>query len=542
MIDPDWWRGAVIYQVYPRSFQDSNGDGIGDLPGITRRLEHIASLGIDAVWIAPFFKSPMADMGYDVSDYRDVDPMFGTLADFDALLARAHELGLRVIIDQVLNHTSDQHEWFKESRTDRTNPKADWYVWTDPKRDGTGPNNWLSIFGGTAWEWVGKRRQYYMHSFLASQPDLNFHNAEVQDAVLDAARFWLDRGVDGFRLDACNHYFHDEQLRDNPPLIAEGPTDMIPANPYVFQNNIHNISRPENLEFMSRFRTLLNEYPGTVAVGEVAEIMRGPDIIEQYTSGNERLNFCYTFDLFGADFSGDFFRAAVTRYERAMRDGWVCWTLSNHDITRQISRFAGRPEDRGGIARLCPLILAALRGSICLYQGEELGLPEAKLRFEDLRDPYGIRFWPASQGRDGCRTPMPWESAGPAGGFTDGKPWLPVSDEHRALAVDAQETDSTSILHHYRAAIAFRQSHPVLISGELVFPDAPRDILAVHRSLAASEMLCVFNMTAGPQRWQLPEPFAHAAIDPFSIEGAAIDKGHAILPPWGHLFLVREGS
>jgi alpha-glucosidase len=334
MTDLDWWRGAAIYQVYPRSFQDSNGDGVGDLPGITRRLDHIASLGIDAVWISPFFRSPMADMGYDVSDYCDVDPMFGTLADFDALLARAHDLELKVIIDQVLNHTSDQHIWFKESRTDRTNAKADWYVWADPRQDGTGPNNWLSIFGGTAWEWDGKRRQYYMHSFLASQPDLNFHNPQVQDAILDAARFWLDRGVDGFRLDACNHYFHDVELRDNPPLIAEGPTDLIPPNPYLFQNNIRNISQPENLDFMARVRALLGEYPGTVAVGEVAEIMRGPEIIEQYTSGNQRLNFCYTFDLFGADFSGDFFRAAVTKYEAAMREGWVCWTLSNHDITR----------------------------------------------------------------------------------------------------------------------------------------------------------------------------------------------------------------
>jgi alpha-glucosidase len=536
-MDRNWWRGAAIYQVYPRSFQDSDGDGIGDLPGITRRLEHITSLGVDAVWISPFFKSPMKDFGYDVSDYCDVDPLFGNLADFDALIAKAHELGLKVIIDQVLNHTSDQHVWFKESRADRTNPKADWYVWADPRQDGTGPNNWLSIFGGPAWEWDGKRRQYYMHSFLAAQPDLNFHNVEVQDAILDTARFWLDRGVDGFRLDACNHYFHDAQLRDNPPLIPEGPTDMIPANPYVFQNNIHNISRPENLGFMQRFRALLDEYPGTVAVGEVAEIMRGPEIIELYTSGDERLNFCYTFDLFGTDFSGDFFRTAVTKYERAMRDGWVCWTLSNHDITRQISRFAKQPEDRDGIARLCPLILASLRGSICLYQGEELGLTEAKLRFEDLRDPYGIRFWPASQGRDGCRTPMPWESAEPAAGFSSGEPWLPVPDAHRASAVDVQERDPASILHHYRAAMAFRHAHPVLLGGSLVFPEAPGEILAVQRTLADAGMLCLFNMTSRPQSWQVPKNYRDGRINLFSMHGVAVEAGEAHLPPWGYLFL-----
>jgi alpha-glucosidase len=536
----DWWRGAAIYQVYPRSFQDSNGDGMGDLPGITSRLEHIASLGVDAVWISPFFKSPMADMGYDVSDYRDVDPMFGTLADFDALLARAHALGLRVIIDQVLNHTSDQHDWFRESRADRSNPKADWYVWADPKQDGTGPNNWLSIFGGTAWEWDGKRRQYYLHSFLASQPDLNFHNQEVQEAVLDAVRFWLDRGVDGFRLDACNHYFHSPGLQDNPPLIPEGPTDMLPANPYVFQAHIHDKTQPENLDFLRRFRALLEDYPGTIAVGEIAEILEAPRLIEAYTAGTEGLQFCYSFDLFGTDFSGDFFRTAVGRYTDAMRNGGVCWALSNHDITRQISRFARRPEDRAGIARLCPLILASLRGSICLYQGEELGLPEARLRFEDLRDPYGIRFWPASQGRDGCRTPMPWEDAAPAGGFTDGEAWLPVPDVHRALAVNLQEGDPGSTLHHYRAAMAFRRTHAVLLDGTLDFPDAPTEILAVRRSLEGTQILCVFNMTAEPQTWQVPAAYRAAALDPFSISGGALVNGQAQLPPWGYLFLTPD--
>ena len=250
--DRDWWRGAVIYQVYPRSFQDSDGDGIGDLKGITARLDYIASLGVDAIWVSPFFKSPMADMGYDVSDYRDVDPMFGTLDDFDAMLDRAHELGMRIIIDQVLSHTSDQHDWFRESRATRTNPKADWYVWADAKPDGTAPNNWLSIFGGPAWEWDGTRMQYYMHSFLASQPDINFHCPEARDALIEAMRFWLDRGVDGFRLDACNHYFHDVQLRDNPPTRRASAHDVPDSNPYGFQEHLYDKTQPENLPFLRR--------------------------------------------------------------------------------------------------------------------------------------------------------------------------------------------------------------------------------------------------------------------------------------------------
>ena len=535
MTDLDWWRGASIYQVYPRSFQDSNGDGIGDLPGITRRLDHIASLGVDAVWISPFFKSPMADMGYDVSDYRDVDPMFGTLADFDGLLARAHELGLKIIIDQVLNHTSDQHAWFKESRADRTNAKADWFVWADPKPDGTAPNNWLSVFGGPAWEWDARRGQYYMHGFLASQPDLNFHNTEVQDAVLDAVRFWLDRGVDGFRLDTSNFYFHDALLRDNPPLLPEGSTAPRPTNPYGFQNNLYDKNQPENLDFLRRFRGLLDEYPGKMAVGEVGEFTHGPRIIEQYTSGSERLHCCYSFDLFSPNFSGDVFRGAVNRYTEATRNGWVCWALSNHDVTRHVTRFAKRPEDRDAIARLSLLVLGSLRGSISLYQGEELGLPESELRFEDLRDPYGIRFWPTIKGRDGCRTPIPWAEAEPAAGFSSGQPWLPVPD--LAYAVDVQEKNPASVLHHYRAALAFRRAHPVLRSGSLAFPDAPNEILAVERSLQDASMLCIFNMTSEPQDWLTPPHHAQSSVDPFSMPGATMSEGCAHLPPWGYLFL-----
>ncbi|RVT94347.1 alpha-amylase family glycosyl hydrolase [Sphingomonas crocodyli] len=535
---PEWWRGAVLYQVYPRSFQDTTGDGIGDLKGITRRLDHIASLGVDAVWISPFFKSPMADMGYDVSDYRDVDPMFGTLADFDALLARAHELGLKIIIDQVLSHCSDQHAWFRESRTDRTNPKADWYVWADPKPDGTAPNNWLSIFGGPAWEWDGTRMQYYMHSFLTSQPDFNFHNPEVQDALLDTIRFWLDRGVDGFRLDACNHYFHDIALRDNPPAPMSSAHDIQQSNPYGFQEHLYDKTQPENVAFLKRIRALLEEYPGTVAVGEVGDGEQSPKTVGLYTSGGDTLHLAYTFDLFGTEFSGRYFRDTVEKFEAETADGWVCWALSNHDVMRHVSRFAQPGDDPDQIARLAIAILVALKGTICLYQGEELALPEAELAFEDLRDPYGIRFWPAFKGRDGCRTPMPWEAGEAQAGFSTGKPWLPIPDAHRDRSVDVQSTDPASILAIYRKAVAFRHAEPLLASGVIAFIDLPDDMLAFTRSTDEAALLCLFNLSREPRNTPLPAGFSRPHS--FSSDGATITEVGAILPPLSALFSQRD--
>jgi len=533
----DWWRGAVIYQVYPRSFQDSDGDGIGDLPGITARLEHIASLGVDAVWVSPFFKSPMADMGYDVSDYRDVDPMFGTLADFDALLARAHDLGLRIIIDQVLSHTSDQHPWFKESRTSRDNPKADWYVWADPKPDGTAPNNWLSIFGGPAWEWDGARMQYYMHSFLASQPDLNLHNPEMQEELLDTVRFWLDRGVDGFRLDACNHYFHDALLRDNPPIARTHAHDVPETNPYGFQEHLYDKTQPENLDFLRRLRSLLDEYPGTVAMGEVGDGTRSPATVGLYTSG-DRLHFCYTFDLFGPEFSGDHFRKTVQQFEEAAAGGWVCWAFSNHDVVRHVSRFTQPGDDPSDIARLAIALLVSLRGSICLYQGEELALPEADLAFEDLRDPYGIRFWPSFKGRDGCRTPMPWRHNISQAAFTTGKPWLPIPAAHRAQAVDLQERDEGSVLAYYRKAIAFRHAHSALIGGSITFLPAPDEIFGFTRVDSGEAILCAFNLSREAQKWPIPEGFEAMKRDTFSSIGSELHADHIVLPPLSYLFAM----
>ena len=363
-----WWRGGVIYQIYPRSFQDSNGDGIGDLPGITQRLDHIAALGADGIWISPFFKSPMKDFGYDVSDYNDVDPMFGTLDDFRALVARAHALGLKVMIDQVLSHCSDQHPWFVESRSSRDNPKADWFVWADAKDDGNPPNNWLSIFGGSAWQWDTRRCQYYLHNFLTSQPDLNFHHPAVQDALLDTVKFWLDLGVDGYRLDTVNFFFHDAQLRDNPGRGAPDPSNPDPAvnpyNPYGWQRHVYDKSRPENLPFLQRLRALLDQYPDTTMVGEIGDD-DGLARVAEYTAGGEKLHMAYCFDLLGEAHDAPFLHGFLSRFNTIVGDGWPCWALSNHDVVRSATRWGGpNPDPR--LLRLAAPVPEAMYGTAAL--------------------------------------------------------------------------------------------------------------------------------------------------------------------------------
>jgi alpha-glucosidase len=504
--DRDWWRGAVIYQIYPRSYQDSDGDGIGDLKGVIARLPYIASLGVDAIWISPFFKSPMKDFGYDVSDYRDVDPMFGTLADFDALVAEAHRLGLRVMIDEVISHTADIHPWFQESRASRTNPKADWYVWADAKPDGTPPNNWLSIFGGSAWQWDTRRQQYYLHNFLAEQPDLNFHNREVQDALLDVTRFWLERGVDGFRLDTINFYFHSQGLEDNPPLPPEERNDQTaPAvNPYNYQDHIYDKSRPENLGFLERFRALLDEYPAVAAVGEVGDSQRGLEVVAAYTAGETRVQMCYAFDFLAPEkISAAKVRSVLEAFGRVATDGWSCWAFSNHDVMRHASRWAANEPDRLAYLKVVSALLMSLRGSVCLYQGEELGLGEAELAFEDLQDPYGIRFWPEFKGRDGCRTPMVWDDAKPNGGFSAAKPWLPVAKDHLPLAVSRQQGDQNSLLEHYRRFLAFRSGHPALVKGDIEFLAVEGDAIAFARREGNEQIVCAFNLGSKPATIEL---------------------------------------
>ncbi len=501
--DRDWWRGAVIYQIYPRSYQDSNGDGVGDLLGIVQRLPYIASLGVDAIWISPFFTSPMKDFGYDVSDYCDVDPMFGSLADFDAVVETAHRLGLRVMIDLVLSHTSDQHPWFAESRASRDNARANWYVWADPKPDGTPPNNWLSIFGGSAWQWDARREQYFLHNFLDSQPDLNFHHPAVQDELLGVAKFWLNRGVDGFRLDTINFYFHDAHLRDNPPLAPERRNATIApsVNPYNHQEHLYSKNRPENLEFLRRLRAVMDPF-NAAAVGEVGDAQRGLEIMGEYTAGDDLMQMCYAFEFLSRDLPVAARVAEVMdRVDHAAADGWACWAFSNHDVVRHTTRWHLTPAAQ----RLLCTLMMCLRGSVCLYQGEELGLPEADVSFDDLQDPYGIEFWPEYKGRDGCRTPMVWEESNRNGGFSQGRPWLPVSSEHLHLSVARQENDPTTILHHYRRAISFRRNHKALMKGVHDGVKHLGDVVYFTRCHEDQEIFCAFNVSNSPSDLSLPE-------------------------------------
>ncbi len=502
-IDKDWWRGAVIYQIYPRSFQDSNGDGIGDLAGIVERLPYIASLGVDAIWISPFFTSPMKDFGYDVSNYRDVDPMFGTLADFDAVIAKAHALGVKVLIDLVLSHSSDQHPWFVVSRASRDNPKSDWYVWADPKEDGTPPNNWLSIFGGPAWQWDARREQYYMHNFLTSQPDLNFHNPAVRDALLDVARFWLDRNVDGFRLDTINFYFADAELRDNPPLPAEKRNASIApsVNPYNHQEHLYSKNQPENLEFLRSFRALLDEYPAATVVGEVGDAQRGLELLGQYTRGDDFVHMCYAFEFLEKEpLTAARIAEVFDKFDAVASEGWACWAFSNHDVVRHPTRWGLSADAQ----RQFVTLIMCLRGSVCLYQGEELGLSEADVPFEQLQDPYGIEFWPEFKGRDGCRTPMVWDKSNDNAGFSAGSPWLPVSPDHIARSVGWQQDDPDAILHHYKRAVAFRKSWQSLSKGAASKVEARGDVVYFTRSIENETLFCAFNLSEQTVRIELP--------------------------------------
>ncbi|MWV26454.1 alpha-glucosidase [Aurantiacibacter rhizosphaerae] len=515
-----WWKGAAIYQIYPRSFMDSNGDGIGDLPGITSRLDHVASLGVDAIWVSPFFTSPMKDFGYDVADYRDVDPIFGELADFDALVARAHELGLKILIDQVYSHTSDEHEWFTQSRSSKDNDKADWYVWADAKPDGSPPSNWQSVFGGPAWTWDARRRQYYLHNFLSSQPQLNLHNRAVQDAVLDVMRFWLDRGVDGFRIDALNFAMHDLDFRDNPPAPDNGKPR---TRPFDFQLRIHNQSHPDIPQFVARIRALTDEYGGTFTVAEVG----GDDAdaeMKAFTADNRHLNSAYGFEFLYADrLTPDLVCKALALWPEKDGVGWPSWAFENHDAPRALSRWIDNGQ-RDAFARMKALLLAVLRGNIILYQGEELGLTQVDIPFEQLHDPEAIANWPLTLSRDGARTPMPWDDK-ECGGFGSTEPWLPVGEENRARAVATQNADPESLLNHTRAMIALRNAHPALRQGDVSKCEVRDNLLLLERRSDKQTIRAVLNL--GDTETQLGATDAQGTVLA-TINGAS----PASLPPF----------
>ncbi|HYG27453.1 MAG TPA: alpha-amylase family glycosyl hydrolase [Caulobacteraceae bacterium] len=486
-----WWRGAVVYHVYVRSFFDSNGDGQGDLPGVAAKLDYIKSLGVDAVWLSPIHPSPNRDWGYDVADYHAIQHDYGTLEDFERLLEAAHARGLKVILDEVLAHTSDEHAWFKDSM--RRGEKADWYVWADPREDGTAPNNWLSAFGGPAWAYQPARRQHYHHKFLRQQPKLNWRNPAAREAALGVLDFWLAKGVDGFRLDVANAYLHDDALTDNPAVPVAQRTKWHWSHAANLQEHWRDSNLVENTETLDAVRRVVERYDDRFVFGEFSE---EAGRCGGFAASDEGLHAGYSFPLLIASRLGSDF--ILKHFEELSQhpDHWPCISFSNHDVPRTLTRFGGR-DAPPALARMMLALLLSLRGTTLLYQGEELGLPEADLTREQLRDPVGDLYWPVHKGRDGCRTPMPW-SREPNHGFTSGEPWLPAAPEHLGLTVEEQDADEGSTLALARRLIALRRQTPALRLGDIRFRQQAGPVLAFERG----DVLCAFNM--GAEATELP--------------------------------------
>jgi alpha-glucosidase len=529
-----WWQGAILYHVYVRSFFDSNGDGHGDLPGVMAKLDYIQSLGVDGIWLSPIHPSPNRDWGYDIADFEGVQADYGTLEDFEALLAAAHARGLKVVLDEVLSHTSDEHPWFVESLTGGPDgPKADWYVWADPKDDGTAPNNWLSVFGGPAWAYQPKRRQHYHHKFLRQQPKLNWRSEGAREAALSVLDYWLDKGVDGFRLDVAGTYLHDAALTDNPPAPR---TERSWRHASDLQQHLYDANLPENVGMLEIIRRRVEAHNGRnggdrFVFGEFSE---EEERCGAYLSPAEGLHSAYTFVLLLADkLSPEVFRQHYATFER-FADHWPTISFSNHDVPRTVSRFGGdgSPE----FAKLMFALLVSLKGATLIYQGEELGLPQARLTRDQLRDPVGDLYWPYSGGRDGCRTPMPW-TMGPNLGFTEGAPWLPPAAEPAGLTVEAQQVDPDSPLAFSREMIAFRKGSAALGGGDIEFLDVDHPVLAFVRRAGGEAVACVFNLSSEPQIVDHP---SLAALDLWPLRSGEADlRGRSLgLSPWAAAFLT----
>jgi alpha-glucosidase len=502
-----WWKDAVVYQIYPRSFMDADGDGIGDLSGVISRLDYLndgtpGSLGIDAIWFSPFYPSPMFDFGYDISDYKSIDPAYGTMADFDRLLAEAHKRGIKIILDFVPNHTSHLHPWFVESRSSRDNPKRDWYIWSAPSRplarryDNGGapprrcrPNNWQSIFGGPAWTWDEKTQEYYYHHFLAQQPDVNWRNPELHEAMFDQMRFWLDKGVDGFRLDVINYIFKDDRLRSNPYRIGRRPYDM--------QRHRYDKDLPKNMEVVREMRRLVDSYGDRMLVGEIDN----DDPYEParyYGKGTDGLNLSFYFHFANQPFCAGAFRSAVATWEASVPKGaWPVYFLSNHDRMRHIGRYAAGDGARTNArAQVAAVLLLTVRGTPFLYYGEEIGMGNLPIRRKDLKDPVGIRYWPVPVGRDPSRTPMQWDDTVSAGFSSSAETWLPVNPDYRTRNAAGQADDPSSLLSFYRAVIWERKRSAALTRGTMeILRETPRGVLAYLREHGDERCLVVLNFS-----------------------------------------------
>ena len=489
-----WWQRAVIYQVYPRSFQDSDGDGVGDLNGISRRLEHLVRLGIDAVWISPIFPSPMADFGYDVRDYCAIDPLFGSLADFDALLESAHARGLKVILDFVPNHTSDQHPWFQESRSSRLNRKRHWYVWRDGKPDGSLPNNWESEFGGPAWTFDEVAGQYYYHAYLKEQPDLNWRNSDVEQAMCGVLRFWFDRGVDGFRVDAIHHLHEDEEDRDNPPNPDWRP-GMAPNGRWL---QIRTVDQPGVHASIKAMRRVADAYPDRVMIGEA--YLPIDRLMAYYGADLTGFHLPFNFHLISTEWKPKPVASLIEAYEAALPVGaWPNWVLGNHDRSRVASRV-GHAQ-----ARVAAMLLLTLRGTPTIYQGEEIGMVDTPIPHHLVQDPFERNIPGFGVGRDPVRTPMPW-SSGQHGGFTEGRPWLPLNADADVLNVSNQANDPRSMLSLYQELIRLRRGSDVLLIGDFRLLAATEHVLAYERRLGGQRVVVVLNMTGQARALRLGNP------------------------------------
>ncbi len=482
-----WWKHGVIYQIYPRSFYDSNDDGIGDIPGIIQKLDYIKDMGFDAVWLSPINTSPMYDFGYDISDYRDIDPVFGSQGDFDHLIDEAHKRDIRVILDLVINHTSHLHPWFLASRSSRKNPKRDWYIWRDGHRRKR-PNNWRSSFGGSAWEWDEHTSQYYLHSFLPEQPDINWLNPRAREAVFNEVRFWLDRGVDGFRLDVVNWFVKDRLFRNNPCILF---FDYI-------QKHIYDRNRAENHEIFRDLRKLLNSYPDRFSVGEVFTLPPGnPNLSARFLgNGEDELHLAFDFSLIYRLWNARRYYRAIKRWMKSIPEkGWPCHVLSNHDQSRSISRL-GNGKDADKRAYVAAALLLTLKGTPFVYYGEEVGMKNVKLSRKNIQDPLGKRFWPFYSGRDQARSPMQW-NGGKNAGFTNGIMWLPIGSDYRKANVSSQIKDSYSLLNWYKRLIAARKKHRALYMGEWKpVLKGRRGVLAYFRKNDEETVLVVLNFTS----------------------------------------------
>ena len=485
-----WWQTGVIYQIYPRSFQDTNGDGIGDLRGITQRLPYLKELGVDAIWLSPIFPSPMADFGYDISDYTDIDPLFGSLDDFDALLAAAHSQGLKVILDLVPNHTSDRHPWFLESRASRRSHKRDWYIWRDPAADGAPPNNWLSVFGGSAWEYDAATGQYYYHAFLAAQPDLNWRNPAMRAAIYEVMRFWLRRGVDGFRVDVLWHLIKDDAFRDNPPNADFRPTDP----PHHRLIPLYTADRPEMHDVIAEMRQVADEFSDRVLIGEIYLPLER--LVAYYGRDLAGMHLPFNFSLLSTSWHAGSIARLIAEYEAALpAGGWPNWVLGNHDRSRIASRV-GREQ-----ARIAAMLLLTLRGTPTMYYGDEIAMQDVAIAH--VRDPLEKNVPGRGLGRDACRTPMQWDGTAHAG-FSSSEPWLPVGAALEAHNVLAQRGDDTSVYCLYRRLLDLRRKRPALSLGSYGSVRAEGDLLAFTRKHEGEQLLVALNFAGEPVAASLP--------------------------------------